>query len=232
VRKPEHEVRWFTQADIASDPGISEDSRILASELLALAAPQPAPPFRWLPGQGRATPTGHQGDAAASRGSSRAGHDPVHERRLIVIRGNSASGKSEAAATIREKYGRGLAIVGQDNLRRIVLREHDKPGGANIGLIDLTTRFALSRGYHTVVEGIFNASHYGPMLTALISDHPGRAFAYFLDVPFPESLRRHATKTGTLKYGEAEMRQWYRGLDLLPGGIEHVIPAESSLEEP
>jgi hypothetical protein len=42
------------------------------------------------------------------------------------------------------------------------------------------------------------------MLTALISDHPGRAFAYFLDVPFPETLRRHATKTGTLKYGEAE----------------------------
>ena len=98
-------------------------------------------------------------------------------------------------------------------------------------LIDLTARFALSRGYHTVVEGISNASHNGPMLTALISDHADRAFAYFLDVSFPETLCRHATKTGTLKYGEAEMRQWYRGLDLLPGGIEHVILAESSLEE-
>ena len=105
------------------------------------------------------------------------------------------------------------------------------PGGANIGLIDQTVRFAISRGYHTVVEGIFNADHYGAMLTALISDHPGHAFAYFLDVPFPETLRRHATKTGTLNYGEAEMRQWYRGLDLLAGGIEQVIPAESSLED-
>jgi hypothetical protein len=27
------------------------------------------------------------------------------------------------------------------------------------------------------------------------------------------------------------MRAWYRGLDLLPGGIEQVIPAESALEE-
>lgn len=27
------------------------------------------------------------------------------------------------------------------------------------------------------------------------------------------------------------MRQWYRGLDLLPGGTEQVIPAESSLED-
>jgi zinc D-Ala-D-Ala dipeptidase len=27
------------------------------------------------------------------------------------------------------------------------------------------------------------------------------------------------------------MRQWYRGLDLLPGGIEQVIPADSALED-
>jgi hypothetical protein len=152
--------------------------------------------------------------------------------KLIVIRGNSASGKSAVAAEIRHRYGRrGLAIVGQDNLRRVVLRERDVPCGANIDLIDQTVRFALARGYHTIVEGIFNADHYGAMLTALISDYPGRAFAYFLDVPFPETLRRHATKTGLLEYGEAEMRQWYRGLDLLPGGVEQVIPTESSLED-
>ena len=28
-----------------------------------------------------------------------------------------------------------------------------------------------------------------------------------------------------------EMRDWYRERDLLPGGIEHVITAESSLED-
>jgi len=42
-------VRWFAPADVASAPGISEDSRLLAVELLALAAPQPGPQFRWLP---------------------------------------------------------------------------------------------------------------------------------------------------------------------------------------
>jgi hypothetical protein len=35
-----------------------------------------------------------------------------------VLRGNSASGKSAVAAEIRNRYGRGLAIAGQDNLRR------------------------------------------------------------------------------------------------------------------
>jgi 8-oxo-dGTP pyrophosphatase MutT (NUDIX family) len=232
VGQPEHQVRWFTPADISAMPGISEDSRTLATRLLNLAAPQQGPSFQWPPETRHSTPAGRQADWTATGPSARNGSDPAESPRLIVIRGNSASGKSEAAAKIREKYGRhGLAIVGQDNLRRVVLREHDVPGGANIDLIDLTARFALSRGYHTIVEGIFNADHYAPMLTALISDHPGSAFAYFLDVPFPETLRRHATKTGTPGYGEAEMRQWYRGLDLLPGGIEHVIPAESSLEE-
>ena len=47
------------------------------------------------------------------------------ETRLIILRGNSASGKSSTAAEIRRRYRwRDLAIVGQDNLRRDVLREH------------------------------------------------------------------------------------------------------------
>ena len=80
--------------------------------------------------------------------------DRITPARLIVIRGNSASGKSAVAAEIRRRHGRGLAIVGQDTLRRHVLAERDVPGGANIDLIDLTARFALDRGFHVIVEGI------------------------------------------------------------------------------
>jgi predicted kinase len=151
--------------------------------------------------------------------------------RLIVIRGNSASGKSAIAAEIRRRYGHGLAIVGQDNLRRQVLRERDVPGGANIDLIDLTARFALARGFHVIVEGILYADHYGEMLTALIADRAGSACAYYLEVPWAETLRRHASKPQAAEYGETEMRGWYRERDLLPDGLERVIPAASSLDE-
>jgi hypothetical protein len=153
------------------------------------------------------------------------------DTRLIILRGNSASGKSSVAAAIRERHKRrDLAIVSQDVLRRVVLRERDVPGGANIALIDLAARHALSSGFHVIVEGILRADHYGEMLTRLHGDHASRACAYFLHVPFEETLRRHAGKPQAREYGEAEMRGWYRGLDLLPGGIEEVIPAESSLE--
>ncbi|QQM38835.1 kinase [Streptomyces liliifuscus] len=150
---------------------------------------------------------------------------------LVVLRGNSASGKSSVAAGLRERYGRGLALVSQDTLRREVLRERDIPGGANIGLIDLTVRHALEHGFHTVLEGILYVAHYGEMLARLLADHPHRTHCFYLDVPFGETLARHATKPIAHTVGESELRDWYRPLDLLPGDIETVIPAGSSLAE-
>jgi hypothetical protein len=108
---------------------------------------------------------------------------------LIILRGNSASGKSSTAAEIRRRHGRrDLAVVGQDNLRRDVLRERDLPAGANIGLIDLVARYALSHGFSVIVEGILRADHYATMLSVLIDDHQGRTCCYYFDVPFDETL--------------------------------------------
>ena len=150
--------------------------------------------------------------------------------RLIVLRGNSGAGKSSVAAGIRDRYGHGIALVGQDNLRRAILREHDVPGGANIDLADMVARFALGRGFHVIVEGILCAARYGHMLEALYRDCQSVA-RYYLDVPFEETLRRHAGRPQAAEFGEAEMRSWYRERDLLPGGIEQIIPAASSLED-
>jgi predicted kinase len=149
--------------------------------------------------------------------------------RLIVLRGNSASGKSSVAAGLRERYGRGVALVSQDTLRRDVLRERDVPGGANIGLIELTVRHALGHGFHTVLEGILYVAHYGDMLTRLLADYRDRAHCFYLDVPFEQTLARHATKPIATEVGYDQLRSWYRPLDLLPGGVETVIPASSSL---
>lgn len=155
----------------------------------------------------------------------------TEETRLIVLRGNSGAGKSSVAAGVRERFGRGLALVGQDNLRRVVLRERDLPGAANIGLIDLTARYALDAGYHVVVEGILYADHYGEMLARLRADHRGSTHAYYLHVPFEQTLVRHATKPIANEVGEPQLREWYRERDLLPGGIETVIGPDSTLPQ-
>jgi hypothetical protein len=149
---------------------------------------------------------------------------------LIVIRGNSASGKSTIASLIREKHGRGLAVVGQDNLRRVVLREHDTIGAANVGLIDLTCRFALGNGFHVVLEGILRAERYGAMLAGLREEYADRSSWWFIDIPFSETLQRHSTKPQVHEYGEVEMRSWWHEQDFLPGGFERVITVGESAE--
>lgn len=175
---------------------------------------------------------------AASRSAAvtEAAHGTVgtSDTRLIVLRGNSASGKSSIAAGLREKFGRNLAIVAQDNLRRIVLRERDRPGGANIGLIDLTARYALDNGFHVVIEGILYADRYGPMLQDLVRAHHGVSRCYYLDVPYEETVRRHATKADAqyLQHVTPDhLNDWYRERDLLPGDMESVINADSTLDD-
>lgn len=151
--------------------------------------------------------------------------------RLIVLRGNSGSGKSSVTAEVRARYGRGIAVVSQDNLRRVILRERDTADGANIGLLDVVARYALADGYHVIVEGILSAARYASMLEALHGDYQGVSRFYYLDVPFAETLRRHATRPQASEFGEPEMRAWYRERDLLPSGIECIIAAASSLAD-
>jgi hypothetical protein len=109
------------------------------------------------------------------------------------------------------------------------LREHDIPGGTNIGLIDLVARFALDHGYHTIVEGIFRADYYADMLTALIADHQGLTRCYYFDIPFEEAVQRHSTKPLAAEYGRVEMSEWYRERALLADVGERIIEADTTL---
>ena len=49
------------------------------------------------------------------------------------------------------RYDRGLAVVAQDNVRRAILKEVDRPGAVNVGLIEQVVRYSLDHGYHVVL---------------------------------------------------------------------------------
>lgn len=150
---------------------------------------------------------------------------------LIILRGNSASGKTTAAWEIRKRYGYGLAIVSQDVLRREILRVKDDPTNPAIGLIDLTARYALDCGYHVVVEGILSKASHGEMLTNLMRDHIGRSAAFYYDLNFEETVRRHTGKAESAEYGAELMRRWYRERDVIPGLNETIFGADISQNE-
>ena len=150
---------------------------------------------------------------------------------LVVIRGNSGSGKSSVARELRLRWGRGVALVEQDYLRRIVLRERERPGGLAPALIAQTVRFALDHNYCVVLEGILYARLYREQLAQLQAAHRGRTSIYYLDVSLEETLRRHATRPQATQFTPEEMRGWYVPRDLLGFDGEQIIAETSSLEE-
>lgn len=151
---------------------------------------------------------------------------------LVVLRGNSGSGKTTVARALQRQRGRDqLAVISQDVVRREVLWANDREGNPAIGLIDLMARYALDHGLSVVVEGILHPDRYGDMLRQLVRDHEGRSLAYFWDVPFEETLRRHATKPKAAEFGETEMRDWWYGSACVDGLGETTIGVEASLDD-
>ncbi|MGI8414867.1 MAG: AAA family ATPase [Nakamurella sp.] len=149
----------------------------------------------------------------------------------VVLRGNSGSGKSSVAAALR-LTDPPMALVGQDQLWRVVLmgRERRELTDA-VDLIALTVRFCLDRGRDVMLDGIFNAATHGAMLRQLIADHRGRSLVYYLDVPFVETVARHATRPQRDKFTVEQMREWYTPADTLGVPGETVIAVESTFQQ-
>lgn len=157
------------------------------------------------------------------------------QAKLIVLRGNSGSGKSTTAKMLRDAViavgsNKKIAIIEQDYLRRHILKEKEAEGADNIELIYQTVYFALKRDYSVILEGILYSKRYGDMLLRL-NRHCPDFYYYYFDVSFSETLRRHALKPNSNEFGEAEMRKWYQEKDLLDMPGERPIPETMSQQE-
>ncbi|GAA1501630.1 kinase [Dactylosporangium maewongense] len=152
---------------------------------------------------------------------------------LVVIRGNSGSGKTTTAREVRRRYGRGCALIEQDYLRRIILREHDSDriGPVAPAFIAATARTALDLGYHVVLEGILHTARYADVLHGLIDQHPGPSHVFYLDVDFDETVRRHHTRAEPIPVTAEQMREWYSPRDLLGTAGEQVIAQDTTFDD-
>ncbi len=151
--------------------------------------------------------------------------------RLMIVRGPSGAGKSTVARMLRERMGRGTALVQQDYLRRVVMWEKDTAGAANISLIDAVVRHALGVGYDVVLEGILAVDHYGGMLSGLVTEHAGVSVCAYLDVPFDETVRRHAARPQAAEFTPDDMAGWFDPDDRLGVTGEIVVPESSTADD-
>jgi predicted kinase len=152
---------------------------------------------------------------------------------LVIIRGNSGSGKTTTAHEVRRRYGRGCALIEQDYLRRILLREHDTSRMDPVApaFITATARNALDLGYHVVLEGILHTERYAAVLHQLLDHHTGPSHVYYLDVSFDETVRRHQARAAHVNFTPEQMRDWYAERDLLGTEGEQVIDQTATFEQ-
>ena len=81
-----------------------------------------------------------------------------------------------------------------------------------------------------IVEGILGSAKYGDMLEGLMA-LADESHAFYFDVSFEETLRRHATKPKASEFGEAEMRAWWKPNDLLGVAGETTLAESLSVDD-
>ncbi len=148
---------------------------------------------------------------------------------LVVLRGNSRSGKSTLSMALRQ---RPMSVVGQDHVRRIILKDRDKLElTAAVELIDLNVRFCLDHDKDVVLEGILWSQKYGAMIRRLLEDHRGPNHVYYLQADFDETAARHTASVDADDWTTDDMRSWWNGDDLLGIPGEVVLDANRPMAE-
>lgn len=154
------------------------------------------------------------------------------ENKLILLRGNSGSGKTTLAKLLQEKLGPNTMRISSDMVRMEILHTWGREGieKSERLMIELL-RYGKRHSVVTVLEGILPSEAYQKLFETAIAEFGGNIFAYYYDLPFAESLRRHETKPNRDEFGEADMRRWWVEKDYLQEIRETVFGPELTQQE-
>lgn len=153
--------------------------------------------------------------------------------KLIILRGNSGSGKTMAASMLQEKFGPNTMRISHDMVRMEILHVWSKVGlERSLPLMVELMRYGHKNSEITVMEGILPCPEYDPLFEAAVKEYgEENIFAYYYDISFEETLRRHQTKPNKNDFGEEDMRRWWKEKNFLSCISETIIGEEVSLEE-
>ena len=148
---------------------------------------------------------------------------------LIIIRGNSGSGKSTVARQLQLLLEDTL-LVPQDVVRRNMLRVKDNVGNLSVELIKQIALYGIGKMNYVIVAGILSTRKYKTTLTELI-DTFEESHVYYYDISLKETIARHKTKPNRDDFGEAELTAWYTSKGFLDSPNEKIISETMSVDE-
>ncbi|TCL56671.1 AAA domain-containing protein [Kineothrix alysoides] len=149
---------------------------------------------------------------------------------LIIIRGNSGSGKTTIAKGLQQKFGHNTMLISQDVVRRDILKVKDGFDTKALPLMMELLIYGKSNCDIVILEGIMYADWYKPLFE-LATAQFDNIFAYYYDLSFEETLKRHQTKSSSNEFGADAMRQWWRDKDFIGIIPEAILTRELEAED-
>lgn len=152
--------------------------------------------------------------------------------RLVILRGNSGSGKTTVAKMLQEKFGPNTMLISHDMVRMQILHVWSAEGvRKSLPLMIALLRYGRRNSEITILEGILPYEDYKSLFEAALEEYGENIFSYYYDISFEETLRRHQTKPNRDEFGEADMRRWWKEKDFLEIIPQTVLDEDVRLEE-
>ena len=148
---------------------------------------------------------------------------------IIIIRGNSGSGKTTVANKLCDKLGEDCMLLSQDVIRRDILHTNDGKDSTAVDLLKELVLFGKKHSGIIVLEGILNSSWYKPLFDN-IQNSFDYIYTYYYDLPFEETVKRFQTKNNTT-YTTQDMKRWYNEKDLLGFENEKIILKDMTIDD-
>lgn len=133
---------------------------------------------------------------------------------LIIIRGNSGSGKTYLAKKVQNYYGtKRSLLIQQDIIRRDILHSDDHVGNISIELMTKMIEFGKQNYEITILEGILRKDVYSKMLSEAISKFEERSLVFYLDLSFEQTVKNNNKKK--VSFSTEQLKNWWREKDYL-----------------
>ena len=133
---------------------------------------------------------------------------------------------------LQRKFGSNTMLVSHDMVRMQMLHVWGREGiERSLPLMIELVRYGAQHSAVTILEGVLDSQEYHALFEACRQSFGNRIYAYYYDLPFEETLRRHETKPNRMDFGEADMRRWWREKDYLTIFPERIFTQEISLDE-
>ena len=144
----------------------------------------------------------------------------------LGIVGESGSGKTTVARALQKKFGYNTMVISQDEIRRNILWVKDGVDTKALPLMIELMKYGYEHCDVVILEGIMYDEWYSPLFKTANELYGMDIYAYYFDIPFEETVRRHNTRDKKQEFGEEDMRRWWREKDFSSVFNEKIITSD------